>query len=150
MLHVSMTSSGMKRGEQSGSPVTILRSAILCIRGSRSSHHRPKHELNITLASHIRGSCSLCCVVDIPVFKFYFFKFLLSFHSKVTSNPLPHERGLISHLYCQYICTFLLSSIHTFLEKKKSITFLFYGSKLWVHSLILRLPTVYHLAYNML
>ena len=29
----------------------ILRSAILCIRGSRSSHHRPKHELNITLAT---------------------------------------------------------------------------------------------------
>ena len=29
----------------------ILRSAILCIRGSRSSHHRRKHELNITLAT---------------------------------------------------------------------------------------------------
>ena len=29
----------------------ILCSAILCIRGSRSSHHRPKHELNITLAT---------------------------------------------------------------------------------------------------
>ena len=28
----------------------ILRSAILCIRGSRSSRHRPVHELNITLA----------------------------------------------------------------------------------------------------
>ena len=29
----------------------ILRSAILCIRGSRSSHHRPVRELNIELAA---------------------------------------------------------------------------------------------------
>ena len=29
----------------------ILRSAILCIRGSRSSRHRPTHELNIPLAA---------------------------------------------------------------------------------------------------
>ena len=29
----------------------ILRSAILCIRGSRSSRHRPVHELNIALAT---------------------------------------------------------------------------------------------------
>ena len=29
----------------------ILRSAILCIRGSRSSHHRPINELNISLAA---------------------------------------------------------------------------------------------------
>ena len=29
----------------------ILRSAILCIRGSRSSRHRPVHELNISLAA---------------------------------------------------------------------------------------------------
>ena len=29
----------------------ILRSAILCIRGSRSSRHRPAHELNIALAT---------------------------------------------------------------------------------------------------
>ena len=29
----------------------ILRSAILCIRGSRSSYHRPIHELNIALAT---------------------------------------------------------------------------------------------------
>ena len=29
----------------------VLRSNILCIRGSRSSRHRPKHKLNITLAT---------------------------------------------------------------------------------------------------
>ncbi|CAI8057996.1 hypothetical protein GBAR_LOCUS31557 [Geodia barretti] len=29
----------------------ILRSAILCIRGSRSSRHRPVSELNIELAA---------------------------------------------------------------------------------------------------
>ena len=37
----------------------ILRSAILCIRGSRSSRHRPVHELNIVYTSYIRGMCSL-------------------------------------------------------------------------------------------
>ena len=52
-------------------PFAILRSAILCIRGSRSSRHHPVHEINIELATS--GECSLCRALKCDVLCIHLF-----------------------------------------------------------------------------
>ena len=51
----------------------IIRSAIMCVRGSRSSHHRPRCEIDITLATRRVSSLNrtLC-----PNSMYIFFNFL--------------------------------------------------------------------------
>ena len=73
----------------------IIRLAILCIHGSTFSHHRPTHELNITLA-HQREVFPLMCSESFRL-KVYFyhhssflpvFFFLSTLPFEVISNPV--------------------------------------------------------------
>ena len=70
----------------------ILRSAILCIRGSRSSRHRPVRELNIELAAaegHVPSDMCLVCLL-LFFFVFFLFLFFLSLYIHVSISSVAN------------------------------------------------------------
>ena len=69
----------------------ILRSAILCIRGSRSSRHRPVSELKTLILPLERGMFLLICNVSV-IFAFLFF-LTLTTHSYTMKGVCRFEQN---------------------------------------------------------